>query len=87
MNKRPKPTYRQQLTVCAAVSIICVLLAYGLQEARFHNLHFLVWGTAFLWNPVWPASWQSPWPEKQLLGTRIGAGLLLSLGLFGRFGV
>ena len=85
--KLHKLTFRQQLRLCLGADLLFVLLSLALGQGWFHNLHFLVWGLLFLWNPVWSEDWLNIWPEKRRLGIRIGAGLLLWIGLFGRFGV
>ena len=81
-----KPTFRTQFRLCLLASLACMVLARLSRIDWFHNLNFLLWGGLFLWNPVWPESLVTPWPEKLRLGLRIGAILLLYIGLTGRFG-
>ncbi len=80
-------TFHQQFKVCFTVFILNIILAHLFQTGVFHNFSRLICGVLFLWNPVWPETWVTCYPESQKLGARIAGAILIILGLICRFGI
>ncbi len=87
MKRTFKLTFFQQFTLCVSMGLVCILCAHLFQTGLFHNVYWTSCGVLFLVNPVWPEFLFSPYPEKQRLGARIAAVIMICLGLLGRFGI
>lgn len=85
--KNIKLTFRQQLTAGLGLLIVCGIIGMIFKTGIFFNIAWIVYGLAFIINPVWPQSSGNADPVKMKRGCRIAGVLCVLVGLIARFGM
>lgn len=80
-------TFKQQVIFGFILMGICFVLSHFFQNGVFHNVAWIVYGVAFIVNPVWPQSWSYADSSKMKRGARIAGIICILIGLLTRFGV
>lgn len=85
--KKIRFTFQQQAIGGIVLIIISGILSFVFRKGIFHNIAWIVYGLAFIINPVWPQSWKHVDPAKMKKGCYIAGGICIFIGLITRFGM
>lgn len=80
-----KLTFQTQFRLLVIFFILCFIACTITKQGIFNNIAWIVYGAAFLINPVWPAAWDYADHQKLTLGCRVGGILAIVIGLITRF--
>ncbi len=79
--------FKTQFLIGIIALILAHILGYITQNGIFINIAWVLYGLAFIINPVYPNPNGTVFPQKGVLGARIGGVLVIIVGLITRFGV
>ena len=82
-----KLTFEIQLRICIGILLLCFTLSTITKQGWFSNIAWIVYGSFFAMNPVWPQMWDHLDHKKLKLGSRIAGIIAIIVGLITRFGV
>ena len=80
-------TFKTQFILCICILIFSFILSSITKIRIFTNLAWIIYGLAFVINPVWPEIYSNSNPELLKLACRIGGIIVIILGAIIKFGV
>ena len=83
----PRLTFGQQLTLGLGMLAGSMGLGHFFQAGVIENIAWILYGGLWLWNPVWPETWNSHNPAKRKREARWVGALFVLVGLCIRFTV
>lgn len=82
-----KISFKQQIVFGIFLLLVSFFLGQLFKNGIFHNIAWVIYGIAFVVNPVWPQSWNYADPDKMKQGARIAGVICIFVGILTRFGV
>ncbi len=80
-------SFKNQFIICICILIFSFILSSLTKISIFTNLAWIIYGVAFVINPVWPDIYNNSNPKLLKLACRIGGILVIILGTIIKFGV
>ena len=80
-----KPTFQQQMIGGVILMIVCFMIGDAIGSSIVLSLGWVLYGLAFLINPVLPKAWEFLDQEKMKLWLRVAGGACVLFGLMTAF--